>query len=717
MWVRVLTALFALHGGAGAAFAQAQHAETSSDADDLEVIEVRSGGRSLSGPPEAVTEVDFEQYRFEAADLGQLLNRQQGVNLRRTGGLGSNIRFSLNGLTGNQVRFFVDGVPLELAGLGTGIADIPPSLVDELAIYRGVVPARLGADALGGAIELRTEGGVVRPGARVNYLLGSFGTHRASASAALPLGDDGFFVRAFGFFDRTDNDYRSLQEVADFDTGLVETRRVRRFHDAYQAYGASVLGGWADHPVLGTVTVRAFVNGLERDIQQGFSTGSDRPFGEAERSEFSVGGVGRFDFSFGDRVRWFGTVGGAHLESTLFDVGACAYTWLGDCNPIRLSGELDPGLPSDATQVTDAGYLRTTFEVEIAEGHHLRLSFAPTYSSVGGEERAGESGAVLGRGSTVDAQRELLSSVVGLDYELETLDGRLGLLAFGKWYLLDGQSETLDELDEAIRDISTSNFGGGSVVRFGVVGSIELQASYEYALRLPAPAEFFGTVGLILPNLDLRPERSHNVNAGVRLRPWTTPLGGFRGEVNGFFRDSEDLIQLVSAFELVTHQNISAAQSIGVETLLGWTSPGRYLSLDGSFTYMDFRNTSMSGEEAAFNGDRIRNTPYLFGSGTARFRLTSIVAKEDQFELSWTSRYTKSFFLTWESIGRADTKFRVEDQLESSLNLSYQFTFLDQRFGIAFDIQNITDEDLFDFFGIQRPTRAFYVRVSVELAP
>lgn len=213
-------------GLASAAYGQTS---TTSEGFTPEKMVIRGARPKQETVAEASTNIDFRVFDLEAADLGQLLSRQQGIAVRRTGGLGSDIRFSLNGLTGNQIRFFVDGVPLRLAGLGEGIADVPPSLVETVTIYRGVVPARLGADALGGAIELRTATEVLVPEVNANYLFGSFGTHRVSASASLPLNNDGLFVRALGFFDRTDNDYESLHDVASFSTGPLNEGRFGGF--------------------------------------------------------------------------------------------------------------------------------------------------------------------------------------------------------------------------------------------------------------------------------------------------------------------------------------------------------------------------------------------------------------------------------------------------------------------------------------------------------
>ncbi|MEL6338677.1 MAG: TonB-dependent receptor [Myxococcota bacterium] len=682
------------------------------DTEEPEVLTVRGQSVSKTQSPEAVTTVDLTQFDLEAADLGQILNRQQGINIQRAGGLGSTVRFSLNGLSGNQVRFFVDGVPLQLAGLGGSVADIPPSLLEGVRIYRGVVPARLGADALGGAIELETNAAVDSPELRASYIIGSFATQRASATAALPLNDDGLFINATAFFDDTDNDFQSLQEVNDPNTGAIDQRLVRRFHDGYRGFGASLVGGWIDHPVLGTLTARAFINGNENELQQGASAFSGDAFGEAETSALSFGALLRFDNEFYDRFRVFGTFGGARFQTSLLDVATCVYSWLGECGPVPrgVPGEL--GAASDSTQNNDSIYLRASLEAELADNHTLRISFSPTSTRIRGEERL-DSGAESGNG--IDAERDLFTSVVGVEYELDALGERLETVVFGKWYLLAGESDGFDVLDAELVDLSTSELGGGGLVRFELIGTLDLEASYEYALRLPTPTEFFGIPGQVFPNLDLLPERANNANLGLRLRPWNTPIGVFRSELNGFLRDSTDLIRLVNFLEFLQFDNVDGARSAGAESLVGWNSPGQYVSIDASLTLMDFRNTSEIGEEAGFNGDRVPNIPYRFGSVSARLRLPDVFIVEDELVVGMSARFVDRFFLTWESLGRPDTKIDIDAQLSANANVGYRFRAFGQRMAAAVDAQNVTNESLFDFFGIQRPGRAFFFRLNVDL--
>src|SRR5690606_18849372 len=125
---------------------------------------------------QAVQVIDTEEAKREAADLGEVLARSKGVGVQRSGGLGSGERLSLGGRSGDQVRFFLDGVPLDLSGYPFGLANVPVNLVERVEVYRGVVPIRFGADALGGAVNLVTDDDVTGTHGAASYQFGSFGT-------------------------------------------------------------------------------------------------------------------------------------------------------------------------------------------------------------------------------------------------------------------------------------------------------------------------------------------------------------------------------------------------------------------------------------------------------------------------------------------------------------------------------------------------------------
>src|SRR5690606_16063784 len=134
----------------------------------------------------------------QPATLTELMNRSAGIRIRQAGALGSRSNISLNGFQNRSVRYFKDGMPLDYLGFGFNISLIPVNMLDHVEVYKGVLPLHLGADALGGAVNLVTRE-AHRNFADISYEFGSFNTHRISLNAGLVSADGRYFggVNAF----------------------------------------------------------------------------------------------------------------------------------------------------------------------------------------------------------------------------------------------------------------------------------------------------------------------------------------------------------------------------------------------------------------------------------------------------------------------------------------------------------------------------------------
>ena len=93
--------------------------------------------------------IDAKKLHKTTLDVGHVLDRVSGIRIRENGGVGSDMILSMNGFRGNQVKLFIDGIPMEHFGSSFQINNIPVGLADRIEVYKGVVPINLGADALG----------------------------------------------------------------------------------------------------------------------------------------------------------------------------------------------------------------------------------------------------------------------------------------------------------------------------------------------------------------------------------------------------------------------------------------------------------------------------------------------------------------------------------------------------------------------------------------
>ena len=120
------------------------------------LIESKSITTEIAEAPITINTVDALKLQAQTQDVAKVLDKVEGVRIRQSGGLGSTTSISINGLTGNAIRFYYNGIPSEFLGGGFQLNTLPISNVDRIEVYKGVMPANIGTDALGGGIHTAT---------------------------------------------------------------------------------------------------------------------------------------------------------------------------------------------------------------------------------------------------------------------------------------------------------------------------------------------------------------------------------------------------------------------------------------------------------------------------------------------------------------------------------------------------------------------------------
>ena len=676
---------------------------------EVMVAGTRNEGTLLQHSAAAVNVIDTRKAQRQSADLGEVLARTQGVAVRRYGGLGSTTRFSLNGLYDEQIRFFLDTIPLDIAGYPLGIANVPVNLVERVEVYRGVVPVRFGADALGGAVNLVTDQRY-RPRLAASYQVGSYGTHRMTLDGRYRHDPSGLVIGATSYYDTTKNNYDVDVEIAD-DRGRLAPATVPRFHDGYRAFGGTVEVGVVDRPWAKRLLLKGLVSSYSKELQHNIVM--TVPYGEVRYGEMVAGGTARYEVepARGLSLEVVGSY--SYRVIDYIDKAQSVYDWRGKrVRPRRIAGEVE-ARPHDQTEWQHSAFGRAQVGWTIAPGHQLRAALRPAFASRSGDERLQ---ADPNARDPLTAQRDLFTFVSGLEYELDLFKGRLSNILFVKDYYYQANSEEpLPGGAFRKRDMTRHSQGAGDSLRLNITPWLYAKASYEYATRLPSPYEVFGNGVLVRANLELEPEVSHNANFGPRLELTKQPFGDLIVDSSAFWRLSDRLIVLLGNDRYYTYQNVYKARGLGVENAVSWTSPGRWLSLDGTFTWQDVRNASTEGAFDAFKGDRIPNRPYLFGSWGARVRVPKLPGNQDTLEPFYNGRYVHSFFRGWESQGVREFKQTVDAQVTHSVGVSWSMQRDEVALTTTLEIDNLTDAKVYDNFGVQRPGRAFYLKLTGEL--
>ncbi|ARU59490.1 tonB family protein [Oleiphilus messinensis] len=693
-------------------WAQSNGSENTEE-ESLEHQEVVIFGKSeedeLIESAKAVDVVDIKADQNLTADMGEILARVQGVGVRRSGGLGSRARFSLNGFSDDQVRFFIDGIPLDMSSYTFDISNIPVNLVERVDIYHGVVPIKFGADALGGAVNLITDNNVEGTSGSASVQYGDFNTFRSTLNLTHLDEDSGLFARLNAFADGSDNDYEVDVQVPN-EVGRPEPARVKRFHDTYSGKGASLDLGIVDQSWADRLQISLYTSEYSKDIQH--SANMRVAYGEATVDRESRGINMRYQHQLTDTLELEAAIGHSEIDTHFIDIADFSYNWLGER---IVTGTPSPGEIDDATNRLawdERQFARINLGWQIGAGHLLNFSYAPTWNDRTGKEQ------LLAEGDRdpLRALRDLYSVVAGIEHTMDLLDDRLQNILFAKHYRQEIRSEQPGYASKVFvrSDRAISNHGWGNATRYKFTDWLFGKFSYEYATRLPRAEEIFGDAVLIIENLDLEEETSHNYNLSLTVDGLESDFGYWRAGTNYFIRDAENLIVLLGSGDKLYYANVLGAESKGIQAAVGWTSPEGFIDIDMNFTTFDLTNTSDDGLFAKYKGDKIPNRPYQFFNSTVGLNWTSVLADYDKVKLNWNARFVDEFYLIWESVGLEQFKETVPSQTSHSLALTYTRDIDRYTFNVSAEVQNLTDEKLFDYYGVQRPGRAFYVKTTVD---
>ena len=696
------------------------------EAQNLEevVVKGKSGASELRESAQAVTVLSTKTLKLQTADLGEIMGSTEGVSVQRAGGLGSNTRFALNGLSGDQVRFFYNGIPLNFSPYAFGIANIPVNAIDQAVVYKGVVPIQFGADALGGAVNLVPPKVNQKLGGALSYQTGSFGTHRVTANVQHWNDTSGFFITAGGFFDHTNNNYK-IDVAFPNEQGRLQQGTVERFHDAYRAYGAHIRLGLRNKKWARELSIEGYYGDYDNQVQNGQAPGlidrpqlgienavAGNPFGEVVFTNYSSGVNLHYNVTLATKWELDLKAGYNYNERESFDVGSKLYDWSGEV--VRVNNR--PGEFGEADNLITISknvFARQQLTYNISEKHALNLSIAPTYAF-----RTGDDLLVEGPFDPALDEGKLFDLVTGLEHKMELLDKRLQNVAFIKDYRQRVRIEGVDPSAEGVQvdQRSVGKFGAGNGIRYNWSERFSTKLSYEYAIRLPRQDEIFGDGQLIAENLELRPENSHNMNFALTYASSDQAQVDWQFQSNFFVRKINDLIfLLVNQDDLGSFENVWSATSTGVELHGRVSGLIEGLTLSGNATYQDYRNTSETGPFVRFRDDRIPNTPYLFVNGAAEYRFDNLFEKGDKLSLFWNYRYVNGFFVGWESAGLQQFKAEVPDQNSHNMGLTYQKRIKSVRNSLTLEVRNLTNAKVFDFYGLQRPGRAVFIKLTTQL--
>lgn len=699
------------------------HLISSATSLDEVMIKGKSDSQLLKEQPIRTQVVETRSKAAQATSLTALMNQNNGIRIRQNGGLGSRPEISINGFQGRSVKYFKDGIPLDYLGEGYNISSLPLEALDHVEVYKGVLPISLGADALGGAVNL-----VTRRDRGKNlsafYEVGSFNTHRAGFMGSTESKNKKWFVGTELFSNYSDNDYRANVEVVNPETRNKEYQRLPMFHNQFQNYYAEGYVGlqnrtWADELRF---TIATF--GLKRE-QQHPSLMTDA-YGDVHSKQNSVIPSLRYKKAFLKgklNIDQFASYN--DLQTRRIDTLRGSYDWFGNFTPRGARGETR--LPSQSHIHEKQWVARTNVNYRINPSNHLTFNYVFTDAKRKGKDPYGPKLAdthidVLTLPSTYQKH------VFGASLDNYWFNRDLHNEAMGKFYVYkaSGLLNTWYSTDVTMLDEQSKSgkyWGIADALKYRLSLSSLIRASAEYTYRLPERDELFGNNVFIVPNFNLEPEKSVNVNLGYQYNHQDE----FIAEVNGFYRRTKDMILLVPIqAPNAQYQNQENIKGYGIDFDLAYNFLENYkFNANASWQNLRLFGITNSGNRWK-NNARLRNTPYFLANAGISAEYPDVLLKDDAFKPFVNYSFVREFYL--ETIpknlepggflglsGSADlsSKLLIPDQ--HLVNIGFTYHFPSEHFSIGAEVRNVFNTELFDYYRIPRPGRSFNVKLSYNL--
>jgi len=603
-------------------------------------------------------------------DAADLLGATAGFQVRRYGAVGSSAVPSLRGSAAAQVRFYLDGMPLNDAQTGmAGLDRIPMDRISAIEIHRGIVPTELGGIGGAGAVNF-----ITRPDEQGLDLLlraGSFGElgGRATAGVTNAEGTRSGSVMIRGR--RADNDFSYLDHNQTFHNTDDDTVRIR------QNSWIEQWGIWAAGTMeTGRLVSRASVGHDRRDGGRPGPLGYLSPYASVryERTD------GQLYFDFDEGLLKL-HLGGGRNEEYLYDP----------------EGEVGLGPPGTDRSVSHDVTGRLVWSPVLAHGV---LSF----------QTGLEAGGRWQKNWIVGKEEPRRNRATGSAFASATLSmaaDRLQVMPAWRWQRTRDDFPPvpvfpwLPETEAVVNqrdDVSTS---------LGAVWAIHpdrffLESHAARTVRIPTWVELFGHRGGIDGNRDLQPEDITSVDAAVSYR---SGQGGFSGRVAAFLAETDNKIIFTQNSQRTSKAiNAGRTSTRGIELEIRAMAPGRF-SLTGNLTVQRAEDSGL--DYSIYEGKKL---PFLPDT-EASLRVKRPVAK-------WTP---------WLEVAYMGSNYR--DRANTELNKAPERTLLNLGLtrewnprwlgpagvvSVSAEVVNLTDNTVYDVEGFPLPGRSWHLAARVR---
>ena len=680
---------------------------------DNAIVTAKSKEQNLREGAFAINAVSIRTQAATLQSLTQAIDRTNGIRIREEGGVGSDFDLSINGMSGNSIRYFLDGMPLDAKGTGMTLANLPVNIIDRVEIYKGVIPASFGSDALGGAVNIITNRSS-RNFVDFSYGIGSFHTHKADFSAQYIGKRTGLIIRPVISAHYSKNDYLMWDvKVRNEDHTAFVVKDLPRFHDDYLSLFGQLEAGVQNRSWADAFFVSASYSKIDKDIQTGAT--QSHVIGMAERHTESLSFSARYEKSdfLAEGLQFQLSASHTLDHSQTVDTTYRLYYWDGSYinggySEIRRRGK------SLRDYLRPLTVVRGNLNYDIAAGHEISLNYMLNRSGNKQEDSWDR--------DFVPTNDILTKHIAGLSYDQSLMEGRMNNTFFLKDYvnhLTINQNELPSTTgSDKVKGSNTQNYVGyGLGKRYIFADAVALKGSYEHSVRLPVARELLGNGATVYPNVALKPEISENFNLGVF---GNLDLGDghmISYELNGFVRLVDNYIRasLMETESMMQYVNVDAVHIKGLDGEIRYDWAGKlHAAVNASYDdSRDMREFTQSGERSVTYRNRTPNRPWTYCNAELSYTFHNLFQDDDRLRLSADYQWVHWFYLTWEAFGSASSKSKVPTQHITNASLLYSWH--SGRYNVSLECSNLLDALAFDNYMLQKPGRAFFLKFRLFL--
>lgn len=673
--------------------------------------------------PIKTTLIDTRAVSTQATSLTELMNRAPGIRIRQSGGTGSNPDVSVNGFQGKAIKYFKDGVPLDYLGDGYSIATMPLEAIDHIEIYRGILPIYLGADALGGAINLMPHKAT---GTKANafYEIGSFGSHRLGVQGSKSSQDNRWLLGGELYYNYAKNNYKAWVEVPDPITKNPELQHLPFFHNGSKHLYGEVFAqlqnrSWADE-------LRFSLIGFDLSREQQHPAMMTDAYGAVRAKQYTLAPSLRYKKALLDgKLHIDQFISYNNLQTERIDTLRGSYDWYGNFTPKTSIGETR--LPSQSHINEHQVVSRSNLSYQINAHTQLGLNYVFTQVNRRGTDPYGPTLEETGV-DVLQLQSTYKKQVLGLSLDNYWLDEKLQNQLMAKYYNYNASgiqntwlSANVGEKDR--RTVSGNYWSLADAIRYRLSTTSLFRLGAEYTYRLPEREELFGNNIFIVPNFELKPEQSLNFTLGYQQ----TFFSSLDVEANAFYRRTKDQILLVTIdAPNAQYKNQENVRGYGFDLDVNYRFWTNY-RFNANATWTNLRLYGITSEKNEWMNDaRLRNTPYFFANIGLQGKYGNLLRNSDKLDIFVNYNFMREFYLetipkSWEPNGflglsgnaNVNSNLIIPNQHLLSGGFTYHPSY--RGLTIGAEVRNILNKNLYDYYRIQRPGRSFYLKLSYQI--